>query len=234
MTNKLAIVLPCYNPPLGWEQVVVAGYQELARRLSGPLGLYIVNDGSPNDLSEAVAYIQQSISNFVFINCEQNRGKGAALRTGIAQADAEFFIYTDIDFPYTIDSIWTIFERLEEGNDVVAGVKNQSYYEQTPRIRRWISKLLRFAIKNILGLRISDTQCGLKGFNQKGREQFLATKIDRYLFDLEFIYLASKSQKGLSVTSEAVQLRPGIVFRSMNPKILLQESRNFAKILFRR
>lgn len=234
MTYKLAIILPCYNPPTGWERIVVAGYREIERRLGKPLSLYVVNDGSPNELSDAVRYIQNSIEHFTYIDCENNRGKGAALRTGISKADAEYFIYTDIDFPYTIDSMWSVFERLERGDDVVAGVKDEAYYKQTPRLRRWISKVLRFAIKNVLGLRISDTQCGLKGFNHKGRDQFLSTKIDRYLFDLEFIYLASKARRNLKVTSVPVQLRPGIVFRSMNPKILWQESKNFGKILFRR
>lgn len=231
MTNKLALILPCYNPPQGWEEIVVDGYYRLREQLGVEITLYIVNDGSPNDLKPSVNYIAQNIPSFTFIDGSTNHGKGAALRRGISKAQADYYIYTDIDLPYTISSMKLIYQALLQGNDVVAGVKNDKYYEQTPLLRRWISKLLRFAIKNVLGLRISDTQCGLKGFNEQGRRCFLSTTIDRYLFDLEFIYLASKW--GLHIVPIQVELRPGIVFRKMNPKILLQESRNFFKIFLR-
>lgn len=229
MTNKLALVLPCYNPPKGWEEIVIDGYKDLHQQLGVDIALYVVNDGSPTDITKSVQIIANQISDFTFIDGKINRGKGAALRSGISKADAELYIYTDIDLPYSVASIKMIYLSLLEGYDVVAGIKDDKYYKQTPMLRRWISKLLRFSIKNVLGLSISDTQCGLKGFNVRGRACFLSTTIDRYLFDLEFIYLASK--QGLRVVPKKVALRPGIIFRKMNPKILLQESRNFFKII---
>ena len=232
MTDQLAIILPCYNPPVGWGTIALDGYQMLQGKLGFAPKLIVVNDGSPGDLSEAIQVMQASIPDFEFIHCEINQGKGAALRHGVAHAEADFYIYTDIDLPYTVESIGRVYEALLRGADVVAGVKDEAYYLQTPTLRRWISKAFRFAIKHLLSLRISDTQCGLKGFNHRGRAVFLATKIDRYLFDLEFIYQASKTQNKLQVESIKAQLRPGIIFRKMNPKILLQELKNFVQILF--
>ena len=72
----------------------------------------------------------------------------------------------------------------------------------------------------LLRIPTDDTQCGLKGFNQVGREVFLSTTIQRYLFDLEFIFLAA--QKNLRIATEEVQLRPDVILSKMNWKKLYQ------------
>lgn len=231
--NNLSIILPCYNPPKDWELIVVDAINKIQTALSQSVSLCIVNDGSPQDISEGIAFITSHVTNFTFIDLKTNRGKGYALRQGVAASSSAFTIYTDIDFPYNIDSILSVYEQLEAGNDVVAGVKDATYYVHTPLIRKWISKLLRFFIRLLLNMKITDTQCGLKGFNPKGKKIFLETTIDRYLFDLEFIYLSSQRRNGLKVTSIEAQLRPGIIFRKMNYKVLLQEARNFLKIMFK-
>jgi hypothetical protein len=71
----------------------------------------------------------------------------------------------------------------------------------------------------------------LKGFNQRGKEIFMQTSINRYLFDLEFVFLSAR-KKAIIKTIE-VQLRPEVTLSTMNWKILLQEGGNFLKIFLR-
>jgi hypothetical protein len=80
---------------------------------------------------------------------------------------------------------------------------------------------------------VDDTQAGLKGFTKKVKPVFLATTINRYLFDLEFIYLLSSKKNNFKIEGIPITLRPGITFSHMNKKILLQEARNFLKIWWR-
>ena len=117
-------------------------------------------------------------------------------------------------------------------HDVAAGRRASTYYEKVPTVRVWISKCLKWMIKNLLRIPITDTQCGLKGFNQKGKAIFLSTEIDRYLFDLEFIFLTAQ-QKDIQLTPVDVTLKPNIIFSTMNFKILWQEGRSFLKILLK-
>lgn len=79
---------------------------------------------------------------------------------------------------------------------------------------------------------VTDTQCGLKGFNQKGKDMFLQTKINRYLFDFEFIYNVCRN-KSLQYQTVEVQLKENVVFSKMKFKILLQESFNLIKVLLK-
>ncbi|HWB62373.1 MAG TPA: glycosyltransferase, partial [Chitinophagales bacterium] len=158
-----------------------------------------------------------------------NYGKGHALREGVKRELGQIVIYTDIDFPYTHASLVSIYNTLQSGNcDVAIGIRGEEYYTHLPKARVRISKFLRLLIRGLLRIPTDDTQCGLKGFNQNGKEVFLQTEIERYLFDLEFIFLSAR--KKLLIKTIPVQLRPGVELSSMRWKILLQESGNFLKI----
>jgi glycosyltransferase involved in cell wall biosynthesis len=231
----LSIVLPCYNPLPDWAPTIITAMQELKQRLPQVVfQLIIVNDGSSKAIPAAdVAAIDAAVEDFEYIHYTENRGKGYALRQGIQAVRYDYCIYTDIDFPYTTDSFVALFERLQAPElDVVAGVRDAHYYQHVPPFRKFISKVLRFFIKLLLRIQITDTQCGIKGFNAAGRAVFLQTEIDRYLFDLEFIFLVSNN-KHLNISSIPVALKPEIVFSKVNLKVLLTESRSFVKLFFR-
>lgn len=233
---SLDIILPCYNPPEHWAANVVESFGRVKTALQGKANprLILVNDGSSKGIQEAdIALLREGIEDFGYVTYPQNRGKGYALRKGVKIATGDLQIYTDIDFPYTQASFLGVFEVLASGNaDVVAGVRDEKYYENVPGPRRRISKILRWMLRTFLRLKITDTQCGLKGFNAKGREIFLQTRIDRFLFDLEFIFLSSNEKK-LELKAAEVELNPGVVFSRARMGILLRESLNFFWIFLR-
>jgi hypothetical protein len=82
-------------------------------------------------------------------------------------------------------------------------------------------------------LKVKDTQSGLKGFNQKGKSIFLQTQISAFLFDMEFLVMAS-NQKDICLDWIYVQVRDGIQFSRMKFKTILTELFNFVSILVRR
>ncbi len=189
----------------------------------------IVNDGSTNE-----SY--NEIKDFTFpdyirvIDRKQNFGKGYSLREGVRAASCDRVIFTDIDFPYTMTSFVGIYSQLDD-TDITIGVRDNNYYVGMNQVRVFISRFLRFLIRNTLRISTDDTQCGLKGFGKKGKEVFLKTEINRYLFDLEFIFIAEKA--GLSVNKVPVKLRKGVLLSKMNWKILLSEGGNFLKIFIK-
>jgi hypothetical protein len=81
----------------------------------------------------------------------------------------------------------------------------------------------------LFGLKLKDTQGGLKGFNAAGKMVFLQTRVNRYLFDLEFIQKASK--KDLRLVGVNVKLKPNVSLPSPSPIILLKELHNFIRLL---
>jgi glycosyltransferase involved in cell wall biosynthesis len=233
---SLDIVLPCYNPQPGWAEEILRAWAAIERLLPGMrLSLILVNDGSRSGLRpEDLALLEQGIPRFRYAGRSENRGKGYTLREGMALSEAPYCIFTDIDFPYTPESLAAVCRRLQEGGaDLVAGIKDEVYYQQLPRSRVLVSRLLRALIRLLLRLPISDTQCGLKGFNARGRALFLRTRIERYLADLECIYLGSRTP-GFRMEALPVHLREHVVFTPLRLSILAAEGWNFLKLWMRR
>ncbi len=231
---NLSIVLPCYNPSEKWDEILIQNIQSIQARFETlALEVILVNDGSDKNMHiSKIERIKNEINHFKYLSTDINEGKGNAIRKGVEASQASIIIFTDVDFPYTTDSFSELYKLLDEGQyNIVAGIKSQHYYEQVPFFRRMISKLLQRMIKFFLRLPVADTQCGLKGFDLIGKEVFLETTVKRYLFDLEFLLLASR-KKNIKIRFLPVELRPDVTFSSLRVKHLYQEGLNFLKLCF--
>ena len=196
--------------------------------------MYLVNDGSKSGIrTEDIHLLSHKITGFTYIDSPINQGKGGALRDAVRQTTGKWVIYTDADYPYLIANAVEMFHLLSsDAADVVVGVRDEQYYDQLPLGRKIFSLSLK--VMNYLffpQLKVKDTQSGLKGFNQKGKEIFLKTRIPAFLFDMEFLVLASK-RPDIRIQWIYVQAREGIVFSTMRAKTILTELANFAYILF--
>ena len=196
---------------------------------------YLVNDGSKSGIrQEDIQFLSDKIGGFTYIDSPVNQGKGGALRDAVRQTTGKWVIYTDADYPYLIANAVEMFGLLSSDTaDVVVGVRDEQYYDQLPLGRKIFSLSLK--VMNYLffpQLKVKDTQSGLKGFNQKGKEVFLKTRIPAFLFDMEFLVLASK-RSDIRIQWIYVQAREGIVFSTMRAKTILTELYNFVSILFR-
>ncbi len=231
MEVSIDIILPAYNPNNNWYLELLNFYESVSNKYT--LNFIIVNDGSEsNDLKEHCEMLKRKQVPITLLNYSRNMGKGYALRHGVKHSQSWFIIYTDIDFPFTNRSVFQVMDKLINTEvDIVAGNRNGNYYlKSMSYFRKLLSKSFRFFLKNILSMPITDTQCGLKGFNEQGKKMFLKTTINRYLFDFEFIYLASRNKK-LKVVPIEVELKNNVIFSKMKLKVLLQESYNLIKIL---
>lgn len=236
MTNNLSctIVLPCYNPQPNWAARIIEQYHAVVAKLGAYVYVILVNDGSTHGISEQdITILQETIPGFSYISYSENKGKGYALRQGVEAAVSDVIIYTDIDFPYSVDSLVAIYDTLHnERYDAAPGIKDEHYYAKVPVLRRYISQALRGLVAIFFRIPLTDTQCGLKGFKQNIKPLFLSTTINRYLFDLEFIRLLYR--KGYKVKPVPVSLNDNVVFRRMNYRILLPELVNFLKMAMKK
>ncbi len=228
----LSVILPCYNPLPDWVDTVVAGHRALTEAW-GPHELIVVNDGATKPGMEAdLQRLKSLLPEALVISYAQNRGKGYAVRQGMKAATGEWVLYTDVDFPYTQESVLRILKTLESSDcDVAVGVKDAVYYQSVPPGRKRISKMLRAFSSRLLKLSISDTQCGLKGLKRKALPYYLQGFVDRYLFDLECLRRCERN--GMKLVAVPVQLREGIVFPPVRFSLLTKEFFNFLKILTR-
>jgi glycosyltransferase involved in cell wall biosynthesis len=231
---RLNVIVPCYNPPDNWESALAARFEAFCRALgevAQEVGLIVVNDGSPRNATDLnFKQLKEILPAVTVVSYATNRGKGYALRQGVAASTADFHLVTDADFPYTIESMVRVAEVLRAQGGIAAGNRDTAYYERVPPFRRWLSRALRWTLRHVLRQPIGDSQCGLKAFDNAGKAVFLDTTIERFLFDLEFLMLANGR---VPVTPVPVELRVGVEFSKVGWRVLATEGGNFLKLLLR-
>ena len=228
------IILPCYNPHTGWEQNMIDRHRELETMLvNRNIRLIVVNDGSKRELEkDAIQKLMTALPNTVIVDNKENKGKGAAVRDGLAHSDSELTLYTDYDFPYETSSIVQVIYWLEQGYDVVVANRNHTYYSKLSKRRRIASYASRCLNFILLGLTHTDTQGGLKGFNRKGRSFLASTHTRQFLFDTEFIYKASMDDT-IFIKEVPVDLREHILLPNMRRGVFLNELKNLVLIAWK-
>ena len=231
--DSVDVILPCHNPAKNWEKVMVDKHRELTKKLNLGVRFIVVNDGSTRGFTlDAVQKLKTALPETIIVDNVENRGKGAAVRSGIAHSDSDIVLYTDYDFPYEIASVCEVVRLLEQGYDIVIANRNKTYYSQLSFRRKVMSYASRFLNYILLGLTHTDTQGGLKGFNKKGKAYLESTYINRFLFDTEFIYRASKDSNALIVET-SVDLRKDVILPNMKKGVLAEELKNLLMIAWR-
>jgi glycosyltransferase involved in cell wall biosynthesis len=230
---SLAIILPIYNPPENWEGKIIHSLNELEKELgSHSYSLVIVNDGSTKRMNnESIERIRSYHRNVIFLGYDQNKGKGHAVRFGLSKTEADFYIYTDFDFPFGYRALRATFEILIKADaNLVIGKRGKEYFSVLPFKRRLISGALRSINYLITGFRIVDTQAGLKGLDNKAKQIFLRTHINSFIFELEFLLKCLRNR----ITYKFIDVTPreDIIFSDFGFNTIKKEIVNFVKVLF--
>ena len=233
---KTDLILPFYKPHDGWQVHLlesVAAIKQALNERGSALHVILANDGSPLSCypDEALNAIRAAADEFTFATYDVNRGKGCCLRHALAQADGDFQIYTDGDFPFGWQCAAEAFDRLKSGADVVMGVRGADYRKALHPLRKLISTGVRRLNRFLLGMpeRYLDTQAGMKAFRGAGKQAFLDTTVNTFLFDTEFILLAW--DRGLRIDTIPLALRPGLTFSKMGWRVLFRELGHFLRIM---
>ena len=160
---RYTVVIPAFNEAGSLASVVAS-----ASALPGPVEVIFIDDGSTDDtpavLERAAGELPIVVHRF-----PGNRGKGAALRAGIARASAPIVVFQDADLEYAPAALEVLVEPIERGEaDAVYGSRFLGSRSQaTGPLHRAGNWLLTWLSNRFTGLRLTDMETGQKAFRRE-------------------------------------------------------------------
>lgn len=171
---------------------------------------------------------------FIPVVLAENGGKGAALKAGFAASTGDYVMLLDGDLDIHPKQTPWFFERLTAKNaDIVVGSKRHpKSVVKYPWHRRLVSFIYFSLVRIFLGLKVSDTQTGMKLF----KRDTLKAALDRmlvktYAFDLELLAIAA--DRGASVAEAPVVIRFGSKFGCLRAKTVFDMAKDSLAVFYR-
>ena len=197
---KISVCIPMYNEASIIEKNAKRLWEYMENNFvldNGTRDYEIIysNDGSSDGCDEIVRSL--NLPGIKVVGYEQNRGKGAAVKTAMLASCGDIVMFTDADMAYGTDVIAQMVEYFEANpeSQLVIGSRNLSKdgYSNYTFIRKLASKAYIKVLCVVGGFKLSDSQCGCKGFRQEAvRQIFPRLEVDGFAFDFEALLWASK------------------------------------------
>lgn len=180
----LSVVIPCYN-----EKDTIKKILEKVELVKLPQGIerevIIVDDGSTDGTREVLKQYHTR-PNYQILYHSQNKGKGAALRTGFKVARGDFVVIQDADLEYHPQEIPKLLEALLQHKEKIAvyGSRNLTPNPaSTPLYKLGVALLTKF-FNLLYQQKITDLYTCYKMFPRKALEE-ITLKENDFNFEAE-------------------------------------------------
>lgn len=198
---NLSVIIPVYNE--------VQNIREIVKRVLAtglPWEIVIVDDGSTDGTRDILKELDGKDSIRVILH-EKNQGKGAAVRTGFAEAKGEVFLIQDADLEYDPRDYPAILRPIEEGiADVVYGSRFLGAARRSTMFWHMIAnKLLTLATNILYNNILTDMETGYKVFR---REVLDGITIHSNSFNFEPEFTAKILKKKVRIFEVPITFNP--------------------------
>lgn len=189
----ISIIIPAYNEAPRIER----NLHQLAVYLSArfpQFEIIVVDDGSTDETAQRVAPAARKEPRIRLVSLPANRGKGFAVRQGMAVANGDVVCFMDADLSTPVEEIEEAANALQESSPVVIASRqhpDSAIALRQGRLRENIGKSFNRFVRILLALPFEDTQCGFKCFSREAAQAiFSRARIDGFAFDVELLVIA--------------------------------------------
>lgn len=185
----LSFVLPAYN-----EAERLPRTLERLRRFVAEAQfrceVLLVENGS---LDHTAAVATAAVADFPALRVIRlaTAGKGRAVRAGMLEAKGTWRLMCDVDLAMPLSQVQRFLPQGDEW-DIGIGVRvGKESLRSMPPVRRLAHRAFQAMSRRVVGLRVSDSQCGFKCFrNECAQRIFAQLSIVGYCFDIEMLCIA--------------------------------------------
>ncbi|AJF60134.1 MAG: glycosyltransferase family 2 protein [Candidatus Diapherotrites archaeon] len=191
---KVNIIVPVFNEEKTLGLVLTKLKQLDLRRLEVKKEIVVVNDGSTDGSKK----ILSGIKGIKLFNHSSNKGKGAAVKTGISSSNGEIIIIQDADLECNPKYIPFILEPIVKGkSEIVYGSRFlKEGNKQVVLFHEFGNIFLSFATSFLYNSKITDMETGYKAFKRTALD---GITLKARGFDFEPEITSKFLKKGLSI-----------------------------------
>jgi glycosyltransferase involved in cell wall biosynthesis len=198
MLPPFSVVIPCFNEAGRIGETLRLTIEYLTAN-AAESELIVVNDGS-TDATAAIARerLKDARIETRLLENFPNRGKGAAVRSGLLAARKPIGLFFDADLSTPLGETPKVIEPIANGEvDIAFGSRalNRGLIGiHQPWRREQAGRAFNLLVRFATGLPFWDTQCGFKAFRLDVCRPILeAARLDGFAFDVELLYLAQRA-----------------------------------------
>lgn len=200
---RTTVLLPAYNEGAALPHVLA----ELGEYLDQTYEVLVVDDGSSDDTAEVAERYPVRL-----VKHASNRGKGVAIRTGIAEAQGENVVIMDADATYPVPAIKEMVDLLDD-NDLVRGIR-ESEPESMPVVNRFGNWLFNKLLTISHGLEGTDHLTGLYAIR---RSEAVRLGTEARGFDIETEIGIKAKARGLREAEIPISYLPRMGEKKLSP-----------------
>jgi len=187
-----SVILPAYNEATTIERAIretAAVFDPLKKEYE----IIVVDDGSDDATAAIAAALAAEFPAVRLLQHAANSGKGAAVRTGVMNAQGELLLFLDCDLATHPREAPAFIAKMGE-SDIVIGsrrVAGAVIAKAQPWYRSLSGRAINLFVRHFLKLPHHDTQCGFKMFRlEVAQDIFKNTGPSRWTFDVEALLRA--------------------------------------------
>lgn len=191
MSNMLvSVIVPAYKK----EKTITQDVQRLYDALSASrwdFELIVVVDGFLDKTYEVAKKI--NLENLHVVGYETNRGKGYAVRYGMARAKGDIIAFIDAGMEIDPNGISMLLEHMEwyDAHVLVGSKRHPASITTYTLMRKIYSWGYFLGVKLLFGLNVTDTQAGIKVYKREVLEKVLPRLVvKQFAFDIELLAVA--------------------------------------------
>lgn len=154
---KLSIILPVLNEEAGIKQTIPSVLEKLSTFCSS-VELIAVNDGSTDKTSIILKNLEKKDERIKIITHPKNLGYGAALRSGVMNATADWVFFTDADMQFDVAELEKFLPKTKTFDFIIGYRKNRADAAR----RKIVSGVYNRVIRAMFGLKVRDVDCAFK------------------------------------------------------------------------
>lgn len=212
---KVSFIMPAFN-----EGAIIEHSLKCLDNVACGLGLayetIVVDDGSHDDTYLRASQYASRNPHVRVIRFGRNMGKGFAIKTGFWESKGDLVIFVDSDFEISFDVVDQYIKALRDADIAIGSKWHRDSIVEISLTRKFLSRGFNVLVRLLTGLKISDTQCGIKAVRRKSFEKiFKHLSVKHYAFDVELLVLANLY--GLRIVELPVKLllKDSFSFRNM-------------------